>query len=245
VEFRAYARTLLRFWALILALAALAALAAFGYSLRAPRIYRATAQLSVTPSVIEFFTGEAVQRLLSNYSLRLRSRLFAAQLADSARPALKPEQVAGKIRAVAAPSDYRIDIEVDDADPAVAQQVANAAATAFVGQIRDENAGKDRHDIAIDILEYADQPASPVSPRPKRDALGAGILGGLIGVGLAFLLEYWDDSVKSAEEASTLLGLPVLGAIPGTDGRRGVAALLRAFRAPPAPAMNRGLKLSR
>ena len=36
----------------------------------------------ITPVAI--FTGEAVQRLLSNYSLRLRSRLFAEQVAEAA-----------------------------------------------------------------------------------------------------------------------------------------------------------------
>jgi len=38
-------------------------------------------------------------------------------------------------------------------------------------------------------------------------------------VGLAFLLDYLDLSVRSAEELETL-GLPVLGRIPPLPGRR-------------------------
>ena len=214
MEFGAYARTLLRYWLLILALTVLAALGAYAYSSRAPHMYRSTAQLSVTPSVVDYFTGEAVQRLLNNYSIRLRSRLFASQVAAAAQPPLTESDVAGKVRAVAAPSEYRIAIEVDDADAARAQQIANAAANAFVQQIRAENDGRERHDIAISVMERADLPGAPVSPRPKRDAAGAALLGALLGVGLAFLLDFWDDSVRTLDEARLLYGVPVLGAIP-------------------------------
>ena len=45
------------------------------------------------------------------------------------------------------------------------------------------------------------------------------LLGLVAGVGLAFLLEYLDDTLRGAEAASRTLGLPVLGQIPG-GGRR-------------------------
>jgi capsular polysaccharide biosynthesis protein len=122
--------------------------------------------------------------------------------------------LAGKVKAVAAPSEYRIAIEVDDADPVRAQAIANAAADAFVQQIRAENEGKEKRDISIAVLERADLPGAPFAPRPKRDAAGAAVAGALIGLALAFLLEFWDDSVKTAAEAATLLDLPVLGTIP-------------------------------
>jgi len=214
MEYRLYARIILRRWLLIVALAVVAAAAAFGYASRAPRIYRAMAQLSVTPSIIEYFTGEAVQRLMSNYALQLGSKLFAAQIGERLQPAETADQLAGKVHAIAVPSEYRIAIQVDDPDPQRAQAIANAAASAFVDKIQREAAGRDRYDITVQPLEWADLPATPISPRPKRDALGAGVLGAVIGVALAFLLEFWDDTYKSAEEAANALGLPVLGAIP-------------------------------
>ena len=45
------------------------------------------------------------------------------------------------------------------------------------------------------------------------------LLGLVAGVGLAFLLEYLDDTLRGAEAAGRTLGLPVLGEIPG-GGRR-------------------------
>lgn len=48
------------------------------------------------------------------------------------------------------------------------------------------------------------------------------LLGVLAGLGFAFLLDYLDDSVRTAEEAEVLLGVPVMGEIPaekrGTKG---------------------------
>jgi capsular polysaccharide biosynthesis protein len=48
------------------------------------------------------------------------------------------------------------------------------------------------------------------------------VIGLLIGLALAFLLDYLDTSVRSREEAEDLLRLPVLGEIPRT--RRGAVA---------------------
>jgi capsular polysaccharide biosynthesis protein len=48
------------------------------------------------------------------------------------------------------------------------------------------------------------------------------VIGLLVGLGLAFVIDYVDSSVRTREEAETLLQVPVLGQIPRT--RRGVAA---------------------
>jgi protein tyrosine kinase modulator len=49
------------------------------------------------------------------------------------------------------------------------------------------------------------------------------LIGLLIGIGLAFLIDYLDPSVRTREEAERLLSLPVVGEIP-RPSRRGVAA---------------------
>lgn len=216
MELRHYARAFLRRWPVIALFAALAAGTAYSYSIQAPRLYRATAHLSVTPSIVDFFTGEAVQRLLNNYALRLRSKSFAAEIASSVGPGTRAENVAGKIRAVAATHEYRISIEVDDADPVRAQSIANAAAFGFVEKIRAETAGREKQDVYLEVLEQAELPGAPFSPRPARDALGAAFVGALIAALLALLLESWDDTVRSPEEAASLLGYHVLGRIPPT-----------------------------
>ena len=66
------------------------------------------------------------------------------------------------------------------------------------------------------ILAKAGVPGAPVSPKPARDgALGAA-LGLLLGIGLAFLFDYLDDSIKERSDLERAVGgaLPVVGEIP-------------------------------
>src|SRR5699024_2057980 len=60
--------------------------------------------------------------------------------------------------------------------------------------------------------ETAENP-SPVAPKPMLSIAIAIVLGGMVGVGLAFLLEYLDNTVKTEDDIEKRLGLPVLGTI--------------------------------
>ena len=42
----------------------------------------------------------------------------------------------------------------------------------------------------------------------------AGVLGIMLGIGLVFLVEYLDNTIKTPEDIERYVGLPVLGIIP-------------------------------
>ncbi|MDB4907312.1 MAG: hypothetical protein JWO05_2096 [Gemmatimonadetes bacterium] len=67
---------------------------------------------------------------------------------------------------------------------------------------------------AVRLIDEAVAPNFAVSPNRKRAFLLSLILGLLLGVGLAVLLERLDDSVRSPLDLSDKLQLPVLGMIP-------------------------------
>ena len=68
------------------------------------------------------------------------------------------------------------------------------------------------------LVGTAIAPTAPIKPTPKRSALLAAVVGLLLGIGLAFLVEYLDDSIKTKEELERVAGLvPVLGLIPSVD----------------------------
>jgi tyrosine-protein kinase len=52
------------------------------------------------------------------------------------------------------------------------------------------------------------------APTKKRDFILAVLLGLILGIGLAFLVERLDTRVRSAEEAESIVGLPLLGELP-------------------------------
>lgn len=64
-------------------------------------------------------------------------------------------------------------------------------------------------------------PTSPVSPKPVRNGLLGLIVGLLLGIGLAFLIERLDDRISSRQDAETAsAGLPIIGMIPLVDSWR-------------------------
>jgi len=64
------------------------------------------------------------------------------------------------------------------------------------------------------ILKPARAPSAPVEPNIPRNLSFALVLGVITGLGLAFLLENMDNTVRTPEQAQALSGLPSLGMIP-------------------------------
>jgi len=69
----------------------------------------------------------------------------------------------------------------------------------------------------VQVIDVAVAPSKPISPNKSLYVMIAGILGLVIGVGLAFVLEYMNKTVKTIEDVKQYLDLPVLGSIPDFD----------------------------
>jgi capsular exopolysaccharide synthesis family protein len=63
-------------------------------------------------------------------------------------------------------------------------------------------------------LDSAVEPVFPVYPRVKLNILLAAVVGLLGGIGLAFFLEYLDNTVKTQEDVQRYLQIPFLGIVP-------------------------------
>jgi succinoglycan biosynthesis transport protein ExoP len=81
-----------------------------------------------------------------------------------------------------------------------------------------------------ELVQSATAPSSPASPKPVRNAIVGGVLGLLLGLGLAYLWERLDRRLREPEEISAAFAAPMLGIIPhgqwdpsvnGNDARRG------------------------
>lgn len=75
----------------------------------------------------------------------------------------------------------------------------------------------------IKIAANAVTPSGPIGPQRGRNIFVAFLLSLAAGIGLAFLLDYLDDSVKTSEDIGRHLGLPTLALIPhyfGSEKRR-------------------------
>jgi polysaccharide biosynthesis transport protein len=78
------------------------------------------------------------------------------------------------------------------------------------------------------IIDAARVPTGPSEPNVPRNLSFALVLGVISGIGLAFMLESMDNTVRTPEQAQAISGLPSLGMIPlgsktssfGTTGKR-------------------------
>ncbi len=73
---------------------------------------------------------------------------------------------------------------------------------------------------AIDIVERARVPQQSINVGPIGSAIGAGILGAILAYGVALVFEYFNDTLRSSEEVTRTLQLPVFGAITTYGNRK-------------------------
>lgn len=72
----------------------------------------------------------------------------------------------------------------------------------------------------VQIMERSEVPKAPYTPNRRKDWLTAIVLALAAGVGLAFIVEYLDDTIKTPEDVTRRLRLPLLGLVPAVRGQR-------------------------
>ncbi len=82
---------------------------------------------------------------------------------------------------------------------------------------------------SVQVVDYATQPLKPYTPNVPQNLLIALLAGIIGGIGLAFLLEYLDNTIKRIEEIPDRFHVPVLGVLPviQADELQDIANLVR------------------
>ena len=110
-----------------------------------------------------------------------------------------------------------IEISVSDVNPQMAMDITNKVAEVFQSKVKEimqiEN---------VQIIDKAEMPMYPVSPNKQMNYLLGIIIGLVIGVGIVFLIAFFDDTIKTPDDVQRHVELSVIGAIPAFQkiGRR-------------------------
>ena len=92
---------------------------------------------------------------------------------------------------------------------------------AIITRIKEQGITQDIQTINAWVVEKAEVPKNPTSPNTRKNIL-LGLIAGLIGgVGLAFFVDYLDNTIKSPEEIESRFGLPVLGMVELLNPEKG------------------------
>jgi len=96
-------------------------------------------------------------------------------------------------------------------------------------QVRVAEAGSTSNVVQIDP---ATTPETPIRPRPLRNAALAGAVGLFMAIGIVFLIEALDDTIKGPEDIVRIIGLPVLGLIIRYETNEGMLITIAEPRSP-------------
>lgn len=178
--------------------------------------YESTASLIVQarPSGEGVAAGDlaANTSLLATYVEILQSRQIAGDVLARVGGGLSVEELLQKVRVRTAEESLVTAVTVRDGDPVRAQQLADGFAQSFLA-----NLPKLMKVDNVAILDQASLPNQPVGPNIGLNVAVAAVLALLVGVGVAFLREFTDQTLKEEQEVAAVLGLPVLGVIDVVD----------------------------
>jgi len=91
---------------------------------------------------------------------------------------------------------------------------------ALLHRVKEANIARTMVPSNVSIIDWAPLPDDPFSPDTRRHLMLAAILGLILGVGLALLIENIDDSIKSPDDLERACNLFSLGHLPQIGGSR-------------------------
>lgn len=211
-----------RLW-LILAITIMATLVSgiISYFFLTP-IYQASTQILVNQKKSDqaLYNANEVQtnlQLINTYNVIIKSPAILDLVIDELDLDMTAQQLNGMISVGNETNSQVVNISVQNADKELAVDIANTTANVFKKEIV-----KIMNVDNVSVLTKANevQTQSPIKPKPPLNIAIALVVGLMAGVGLAFLLEYFDNTVKDAQDIERTLELPVLGVISVIDDKQ-------------------------
>ncbi|GAE95232.1 tyrosine-protein kinase transmembrane modulator EpsC [Gracilibacillus boraciitolerans JCM 21714] len=155
--------------------------------------------------------------IISTYNDIITSNHILEQVVDELNLPMSAGALSSKMSLSSSESSIVVTLSVTDVNPELTAEIANTTVEIF------------REDLPtllnvnnVSVLSKAEG-ASQISPNPMLNIMIAMVLGAMVGVGLSFLLEYLDNTVKNEQDIETKLQLPILGVVSHIDEQDMVA----------------------
>ncbi|MCX7884258.1 MAG: Wzz/FepE/Etk N-terminal domain-containing protein [Caloramator sp.] len=158
---------------------------------------------------IEYNDVMMYQKLLKTYSEIAKSRLVAENTIRELNKDITYEEFS-KIVTVTPQVDTQIMmLKVKSKNPKDAMDTVNVFSENFIREaMRLYPTGN------VQIIDNAAMPNRPVKPNKKLNVAIAFVLGLIISLGIVFLIEYMDNTIKTEEDVEKYLDIPIIGIIP-------------------------------
>ena len=212
-----------RMWIVIL-VPLLTVSAAIGASLLQQPLYDATAKVVVSPrgqqdnlsNTISGLQGLAVEMEAAGLNRSMVEKIVNAQGGPSA---VSEADLNDNLTIAQLEETRFLTLTYSDIYRNRAQEVVNNAAEIFAKEAPEASGVADY--AAVQVSAYAGVPPAPEDPDLLRNGFGALVIGLMLGIGLAFLLEYiYLRGLHSPEKVEQLSGVPTFGTIPDFKAAR-------------------------
>lgn len=149
------------------------------------------------------------QKLVKTYAGIAKSRTVVEKTINRLNKQISYDEFISSVTVTPQPDTQIMDIKIQSEDPRDAMLSANMLSQTFMEEaIRIYPTG------TIQIMDNAVIPDKPVKPKKMLNLAIAFFLGIMISLGLVFILEYMDNTIKSESDVEKYLELPVIGIIP-------------------------------
>ncbi|MBV8980202.1 MAG: hypothetical protein JO086_04815 [Acidimicrobiia bacterium] len=172
------------------------------------------AQYTIDPTLV-------VKNIMSTYQAMLHSEPIASDAIQLAHVPLSSDEVLSRTTVAPDKDTQLLDVTVKDDIPERARRLADSLSQAFVSKIQSLDTSSNAPvqegtlpGVPAYVFERAKLPSQPDSSGLARNMVLGGLFGLMTSIGIVFLLEYLDLTIKSPAEAERRLQLPVLAVIP-------------------------------
>ncbi len=148
--------------------------------------------------------------LINTYNVIIKSNAILDDVSESLNNIYSADQLRNKIQVSSEQDSQVVTVTATDEKPELAADIANTTVETFQNKIP-EIMNVDNVSVLTKAV-MKDNP-SPVAPKPVLNIAIAVVLGAMVGVGIAFLLAYLDNTIKTETDISQKLEVPVLGVV--------------------------------
>lgn len=161
----------------------------------------------------QLYNNQTVQtnvQLINTYNDIITSPAILDKVIKELKLDTSAEDLSSQIKVTSAQDSQVAQIVVQDTSTKRAADIANTTASVFQKQVP-----KLMNVDNVKVLSKAalGENPSPVKPQPLMNVAIAIVVGLMVGVGLSFLLEYLDNTLKTEQDIENILELPVMGVI--------------------------------
>ena len=201
----------------------LAVSAAVVFTARQSPAYKAKTTLVVGQSggLVQPQNAGAIQPFSATMQELIKSSVVAQDVIRALDLKESPESLLGQISIAFNPESAALNVSVVDTSPERAKAIAAQVGVSFSALVK-ERFGKRpagagplaTPPLTATVWDPAYVVPGKIRPRPKLNLTVAAILGLVLGVLAAFVVDYFDRRLRTADEIEQALGVPVIGQIP-------------------------------